>query len=900
MGAPSGTVTFLFTDIEGSTKLWQLDEAAMGLAVSRHDELLRATILECGGAVFSAMGDGFAAAFTSAHAALRAAELAQERLTQEEWSTAEPVRVRMGLHTGEAEERHGDYFGTAVNRAARLMAVGHGGQILCSSATAELLDGDVVLVDLGEHRLRDLDRSLRVFQIGEGRFPPLRSWGGSPGNLRAPPTSFVGRAAEQAELVSLVQAHRLVTLTGVGGVGKTRLALEVAGAVAAEFPDGVWVVELGPVGDPAAVPDAVAATLGIVQQAGLGMADSVAAALAGRRRLLVVDNCEHVLDAAAELIDAVLARSPTPKVLATSREGLHAAEEQLWPVPSLDTRAGIASDAAALFVGRARAVAPSFESTTPEDQSAVVEICRRLDGIPLAIELAASRMVSMTPAEVRDRLGDRFRLLAGPRRGLARHQTLRHAVVWSYDLLSPAEQRLLACCSVFAGGFDLAAATAVAAGPERPLDDYSVLDGLDGLVRKSLLAARPAAGRTRYTMLETVRAFAEEHLIASDLAEEARRRHAEFYADQQGPVLALWDGPRQCESYEWLSAELANLRTAFRWTADHGDLDIATTIAVLASFLGYPSQHFEPFSWSEELIGAARAVDHPQLVALYAMAGQCVLAGRLDDSLRFFEATEPLWGDPRYSPGPFGCARPWIGASRLLAELGGGDNFGDPDRSVELCRAEIDRSGDPTSYARAALVIALTVAGRDDEARTLAPQVVEAAEPRGNPFFLAYALMAYAMACRETDSTAVMAALRRGLEIAHQSGNSRVESNLQIILADLEVSHGHRHDALDLLESAITSYHDSGDMLSLRSPLASLAVCLDRMSQPEAAATIAGSAQTNLTVAVVRTLPAATAHLRQVLGDQKFETFAARGAALEPTDVVSYALEQIDHARAKV
>ena len=208
MGAPSGTVTFLFTDIEGSTQLWQLDEAAMGLAVSRHDELLRATILECGGAVFSTMGDGFAAAFTSAHAALRAAELAQERLTKEDWSTAEPVRVRMGLHTGEAEERHGDYFGTAVNRAARLMAVGHGGQILCSSATAELLDGDVVMVDLGEHRLRDLDRSLRVFQIGEGRFPPLRSWGGFPGNLRAPPTSFVGRAAELAEVVSLVQAHR--------------------------------------------------------------------------------------------------------------------------------------------------------------------------------------------------------------------------------------------------------------------------------------------------------------------------------------------------------------------------------------------------------------------------------------------------------------------------------------------------------------------------------------------------------------------------------------------------------------------------------------------------------------------------------------------------------------------
>jgi tetratricopeptide (TPR) repeat protein len=483
---------------------------------------------------------------------------------------------------------------------------------------------------------------------------------------------------------------------------------------------------------------------------------------------------------------------------------------------------------------------------------------------------------------------------------LARHQTLRHAVAWSYDLLSPAEQRLLAGCSVFAGGFDLAAATAVAAGPGQPLDDYMLLDGLDGLVRKSLLAAEPAAGRTRYVMLETVRAFAEEQLVVSNLAQEARRRHAAFYAGQQDPVLTQWDGPHQHQAYLWLGAELANLRAAFRWAADHGDLDTATTIAVFSSFLGYTSQHFEPFSWSEELIGAARAVAHPQLVALYAMAAQCVLAGRLDDTVRFCEAAEPLWSDEHYSPGPFGCARLWIAASRLLAELGAGYNFGGPDRAVDLCRAEIERSGDPTSYARALLVIGLRLAGRDDEARELAPKVVEAAERRANPFILAHALMAYAMAARDANPTAAMAALRRGLDIAGRSGNSRLQCNFQIILADLEVGNGHTHDALNLLESAITSYHDSGDMLSLRSPLASLAVCLDRISQHEAAATIAGSAATGLTLAVVRALPAATAHLRHVLSDQRFEMLAAQGAALGPTDVVSYALEQIEHARAMV
>jgi class 3 adenylate cyclase len=264
MGAPSGTVTFLFTDMEGSTRLWQLDEAAMGLAVSCHDELLRAVIEDWGGRIFSTMGDGVAAVFPSAHAALRAALAAQERLAQQAWATPEPVRVRMGLHTGEAEWRDGDYFGTVVNRAARLIAIGHGGQVLCSSTTADLVgDAQLRLTDLGEHRLRDLDRPMHVFQVGAGSFPALGSLDGRPGNLPGQVTSFVGRQAEVAELVGVVGAHRLVTLTGPGGVGKTRLALQVAAELAGAFGDGVWLVELAPVGDPGAAADALATALGV-------------------------------------------------------------------------------------------------------------------------------------------------------------------------------------------------------------------------------------------------------------------------------------------------------------------------------------------------------------------------------------------------------------------------------------------------------------------------------------------------------------------------------------------------------------------------------------------------------------------------------------------------------------
>jgi predicted ATPase len=325
----------------------------------------------------------------------------------------------------------------------------------------------------------------------------------SPGNLRPTTTSLIGRESEVGEIEAAVKAHRLVTLTGVGGVGKTRLALEVAARLADEFPDGVWVFELAAVTDPAAVPDAVAAVLGITQQPGKSVADSVAAALEGRVRLLVVDNCEHVRDAAADLIEAILAHSATVRILATSREGLGVADEQLWLVPPLDVDAGTDSAAVNLFVERAQSVAPRFSMATPDEAAAVVEICRRLDGIPLAIELAASRMASMTASEVRDRLDDRFRLLVRSRRGPHRHHTLRHAVAWSYALLDDAEKTVLDHCSVFSGGFDLQSACAIAGSDD--VDDYTILDLLDALVRKSLLVADRSSGRTRFSMLETIR-----------------------------------------------------------------------------------------------------------------------------------------------------------------------------------------------------------------------------------------------------------------------------------------------------------------------------------------------------------------------------------------------------------
>jgi predicted ATPase/class 3 adenylate cyclase len=568
---PSGVVTFLFTDIEGSTRRWESDAGGMRVALAAHDEVLRSAIEAQGGWLFKHTGDGVCAAFASPTGAVDAAVTAQRSLE---------LPVRMAIATGEAKLRGTDYFGAVLNRAARVMAAGHGGQILVADSTASLLSG-VELVDLGPRRLRDLPTSVQVFQVqAEGLrtdFPSLRALDAGPGNLRPAPTSFIGRESEVAEVQAAIKAHRLVTLTGVGGVGKTRLAVEVAAQLGDEFPDGVWFFELAAVTDPAAVPDAVAAVLGITQQPGKTVSESVAAALEGRVRLLVIDNCEHVLDSAADLIEAILARSATVRILATSREGLAVPDEQVWPVRSLDAAAGIDSAAVSLFVQRAQGIAPSFAMVSGDESAAVVEICQRLDGIPLAIELAASRMASMTAGEVRDRLDQRFRLLVGSRRGLERHHTLRHAMAWSYDLLHDTEKTVLQRCSVFAGGFDLQSACAVAGSHD--LDEYAILEVLDALVRKSLLIADRSSGRTRFSMLETIRQFAEEQLVAGGAATEVRAAHSRYFAGREAEILALWDSPRQREAYTWLSVELANLRAAFRWAADEGDLDVAATIA---------------------------------------------------------------------------------------------------------------------------------------------------------------------------------------------------------------------------------------------------------------------------------------------------------------------------------
>ena len=523
----SGTVSFLFTDIEGSTQLWDSVPDAMRPALERHDEIFRSCIGACDGYVFSIGGDGFGAAFARAADALTVAVAMQEALAAEPWPDGAVVRVRMGVHTGEVSERDGNYFGTAVNRAARLMAVAHGGQVVCSQASATLAGDAVSLRSLGEHRLRDLAAAEQIFQVGEGSFPPLRSVDAVPTNLPTVRTELIGRTDDVTSLMELVERERLVTLTGVGGVGKTRLALGVAAAIAAGFTDGCWLVELSPVADG----DEVVKTVAAAMRAPTTTTDALVDYLADRRVLIVLDNCEHVLDAAADLADAILADAADVHVLVTSREPLGLDGEQVRRVQSLalpdaEATADVASASAAvrLFAERAAAVSEGF-AVDAGNVDAVVEICRHLDGIPLAIELAAARVRAMAPAEIARRLDERFRLLAGgSRRSQERHRTLLATVAWSHDLLTDEERTTFRRLAVFPASFDLTAAEAVAGD-----GDIDAVDCVLRLVDRSLVVYEPA--EDRYRLLETLRQFGADRLAEAGETEATRERHARYFLD---------------------------------------------------------------------------------------------------------------------------------------------------------------------------------------------------------------------------------------------------------------------------------------------------------------------------------------------------------------------------------
>jgi predicted ATPase/class 3 adenylate cyclase len=876
---PSGRVTFLFTDIEGSTRRWEADPEAMRAALARHDRLLRSTVEDHGGWLFKHTGDGICAAFGSAQAAIETAIDAQRQLE---------LPVRMGLVTGDAHEEDGDYFGPVLNAVARVMAAGHGGQVLVAGSTADLVTG-VDLVDLGDHRLRDLSSAVRLFQVRASGlrddFPPVRTVTGVPGNLPVPATTFIGREDAVRELVALLPTARLTTLTGVGGVGKTRLALQVGAELVTAFPDGVWLVELAPVGEPEVVPNAVAAVLGVSAQAGPGGADVIAESLSGRRMLLILDNCEHVLDAVADLVETILTRSSMVKVLATSREGLRVASEQLWAVPPMDLTAGTKSAAVELFLTRARAVAPGFGADGNGSATTVLEICQRLDGLALPIELAAARVVAMSAEDIRDRLDERFRLLSGSRRGAKRHQTLHNVIAWSYDLLHDDEAELLDRCAVFADGFDAAAAVALSA--ETAPDEYTVLDLLESLVRKSLITTTMSGGHVRFGMLETIRQFGTARLQANGRHDDVRDRHARYYAEQAVVQRSIWDGPSQATALEWVEAEFANLRTGFRWATNQGDLVTAASIAVLTAMLAFPLQRYEPAEWAEEILPAAVVADLRQLPRLYSAAGLCALTGRPQDGIEYAETAVALEAEGRYEPSESGWSGLWAATAYAYA--------GQRERFVEVCAALVPEPGLAHVTGLCGVTMMLPALGRADEAMAIAEEAVDAARAAGNPYWIACALYAYGRAFAMSEPHRALTALREGLAFSRQHRVLYFESRISRDAARLEAVYGQFDEALTLFDTAIDSFHRAGDQATLATSLVYLAVLLDRMERPEVAAVIYGASTHHVSASA--THEHAVGDLRTRLGESRFDEHAAMGAAMEPAEAVGYARHQIQLAR---
>jgi predicted ATPase/class 3 adenylate cyclase len=753
-----------FSDMENSTPLWENHPDLMQALSARHDILIRAAIEGHRGRVIKTMGDGFHAVFAAATDGVAAALAGQQAIIEESWpAETGAIRVRMGLHTGESELRDGDYYGPEVNRAARVMGIAYGGQILVSDATAGLirksLPPDVTLTDLGEHRLKGIAAAEQIYQLCHpslpADFPPLKSLSTYRHNLPAQPNTFVGREKELADVKRLLKETRLLTLLGPGGTGKTRLMLAAAEEMIEDFRDGVWLVELAPLTDPNLIAERVAATLDVQEQPGRALLDALVDYLRPKELLLLLDNVEHVVKECAVFTEQLLARCPRLKVLVTGREGLFIEGETTLQVPSLSLPGARgepdpkqltpdtirASEAVHLFLIRARAVQPDFD-VTPENVTAVADIVRRLDGIPLALELAAARLRMLSVEQIDARLGDRFRLLTGGRRtALPRQQTLQALIDWSWNLLEEDERILLRRLSVFSGGWSLEAAQAVTGDDQagyNQLDEYAVLDSLEGLINKSLVTVERRQGsETRYGMLESIRQYARDRLLESGEGEALRARHADYFVAFALEVEAQMV---RSETLLWIDRtvlDLDNLRSAIAWTLDERP---ELALRICGALLSRPVFWILPRearSWLEPAIKMAqesleREESPVEMVdfikALQALAVMQGLQGNTPESLRLFEESIHLAreaGEPGLASFAVAMKAFRIRFSttpELMAEL---------EHEISVCREfGLDRE---LPFVLFVMCIILLVQGDFEAARPYLDEAIEATQRDSRP-----------------------------------------------------------------------------------------------------------------------------------------------------------------------
>ena len=634
---PSGKVTFLFTDVEGSTALWDRHPAEMRVLLAEHDRIVRGVVETHQGYVFSTAGDSFSVAFAHVRDALDAAVEIQRGLA--DLSGDIELRVRAGIHTGEAAERGGDYFGPAVNRCARIASAGHGGQILVSGTSAALLEGElperIEFVDLGVHRLRDLAEPERILQVRhpdlDPEFPKLRTIEGPGDALPTQLTSFIGREHEIAEIVALLGDRRLITLTGPGGAGKTRLSLEVADRVVRDHPDGVRLVELAALVDRDVFLDEVAQRFGAAGTEGVPMARSIAEKINDRKMLLVLDNCEHLVEPVARLTGDLLAACPNLRVIATSRERLAITGEVVYRVPSLSVPSehveldrSLGYDAIRLFVERAQLSDPEFQLVAT-NLDAVVSVCRHLDGIPLAIELAAARVRSMSPQQIDSRLGERFRLLAGTDRSSDdRHQTLLSTIEWSHGLLDEPERVVFRRLGAFVSDFSLEAAEQVCAAGD--IFEFDVVDLLTALVDKSMVTTTAHEDATRYHLLESIRVYTIGHLEQASEHTDAAQRHAVYFAELAADLQRRQRRGELGAALASFDEEEDNFRASLRFAVDSGDAELAARLVDALGYLWYAGGvRREGLEWCEAMF--ALGADLPDAVRAGALHSYALMLG---------------------------------------------------------------------------------------------------------------------------------------------------------------------------------------------------------------------------------------------------------------------------------
>ncbi len=692
---PTGTVTFLLTDIEGSTRLWQEHASSMQVALTRHDQILEEAISSAGGHLLKHTGDGVFAVFGRAERAAAAALSAQATFQAEEHDGIGRLQVRMGIHTGEAVERKGDYFGPVPSRVARLTSVGHGGQVLVSAASRELLsDTGLEFLDLGRHRLRDLTRPEHVYQLQHedlpAAFPALVSLDARPNNLPIQLTTFVGRDREVRELCEMVAEARLVTLTGVGGTGKTRLSLQLAAELAGDFTDGAWLVELASVSDPELVANQAAEPFGVrAMKTDRPLEEILGDYLADREMLLLLDNCEHVVESSGELAEFLLTRCRGLKIVATSRELLGVPGEVVYRVPPLDTAGsgdGPAeeTEAVRLFAERAAQVRPGFQ-VDGENIPTLVEITRCFDGLPLAIELAASRVSLLAPEQLLERISRQFRLMTSGRRERGRHTTVETALDWSYDLIPPGERSLFRQLAVFTGGWTLEAAEEICSVP-----DADVLDLLGRLVDQSLVDVSAGAEGSRYRLLEPVRQYALAKLGAAGEEQHARRRHSGYFVGlAEASELGL-KGPDQDKWVSRIEREHDNLRSAINWSLANGQDEAALRAGAGLSWFWWMRGYWrEAQDWFRRIYDDTVDSD-PALRGrlVYKLAGLEVQRARPAEVKPFFEEFLPVLEES-------GTAEDYAWILVRLADSSGFDTGMDlSEKAIELFRAAGDAWGE--------------------------------------------------------------------------------------------------------------------------------------------------------------------------------------------------------------